>query len=275
MTTEDTPDRLVDATFETLHLDVGGEAEYVATVEISRPDARNALNERVRSELVETVSLAEADDDVRVLVITGDAEGKAFVAGADITEFEDRDGIEQRRASKRPRIYETVAGASIPVVARINGHALGGGCELAQACDVRIAHERAKIGQPEISLGIMPGGGGTQRLPRIVGTGQAMKLALSGELIDASEAAEIGLVEEVHGDETFDERVYELAGTIAEKSPIALEFTKRAVQASTRMSMDSGIDYEAELFSKLFDTADKREGVAAFLEDRDPEFEGH
>ncbi|MWV64546.1 3-hydroxybutyryl-CoA dehydratase [Halorubrum sp. JWXQ-INN 858] len=268
------PDRLADAEYETLRVDVGGEADRVATVAISRPDARNALNATVRSELMAAVPLAEADDAVRVLVITGDDEGRAFVAGADITEFADRDGLEQRRISERPRIYETIADASIPVIARVNGHALGGGCELAQACDVRIAHERAKIGQPEINLGIMPGGGGTQRLPRLVGTGQAMKLALSGELIDATEAADIGLVEEVHGDGTFDERVYELAGTIAEKSPVALEFTKRAVQASARMPMDGGIDYEAELFTTLFDTEDKREGIAAFFEDREPEFEG-
>lgn len=274
MTDENTTERLSDAEFDTLDVDVGSDAERVATIAISRPDARNALNSQVRSELKRAVPLAEADDDVRVLVITGDADGKAFVAGADITEFEDRDGLEQRRVSERPRIYETIADASLPVIARVNGHALGGGCELLQVCDVRIAHERAKIGQPEIALGLMPGGGGTQRLPRLVGTGQAMRLSLSGELIEASEAGDIGLVEEVHDDETFDERVYELAGTIAEKSPIALEFTKEAIRASASMPLERGIDYEAELFAKLFDTADKREGIAAFFEDRDPEFEG-
>lgn len=274
MTDENTTERLSDAEFDTFDVDVGGDAQRVATIAISRPDARNALNSQVRSELKRAVPLAEADDDVRVLVITGDPDGKAFVAGADITEFEDRDGLEQRRVSERPRIYETIAKASIPVIARVNGHALGGGCELLQVCDVRIAHERAKIGQPEISLGLMPGGGGTQRLPRLVGTGQALRLSLSGELIEAREARDIGLVEEVHDDETFDERVYELAGTIAKKSPIALEFTKEAIRASASMPLDQGIDYEAELFTKLFDTADKREGIAAFFEDRDPEFEG-
>lgn len=268
------PERLADVAFDTLSVDVGGDADRVATVEISRPDARNALNARVRTELLEAIPAAEADDEVRVLVITGDPAGKAFVAGADISEFEDREGLEQRRVSERPRVYEAIADASIPVVARVNGHALGGGCELMQACDVRIAHERAKIGQPEINLGLMPGGGGTQRLPRLVGTGHAMRLALSGELIDAAEAAEIGLVEEIHDEEDFDDRVYDLAGTIAEKSPIALEFTKEAIHASAQMPMNGGIDYEAELFAKLFDTADKREGIEAFFEDRDPEFEG-
>ena len=274
MTDENTTERLSDAEFDTFDVDVGGDAQRVATIAISRPDARNALNSQVRSELKRAVPLAEADDDVRVLVITGDADGKAFVAGADITEFEDRDGLEQRRVSERPRIYETIADASLPVIARVNGHALGGGCELLQVCDVRIAHERAKIGQPEIALGLMPGGGGTQRLPRLVGTGQAMKLSLSGELIDAEEASEIGLIEEVHGDETFDDRVADLARTIASKSPVALEFTKQAIHASANMPLESGIEYEAELFTRLFDTEDKREGIEAFLQGRDPKFDG-
>jgi len=160
------------------------------------------------------------------------------------------------------------------VIAVINSHALGGGCELIQACDVRIAHERAKIGQPEINLGIMPGGGGTQRLPRLVGEGTAMRLILSGELIDAAEAAEIGLVDEVYGDEGFDDRVYELAGMMADKSPVALEFAKKAIEASSRMGLDQGIEYEAELFAQLFDRADKNEGIDAFFEDREPEWQG-
>ena len=266
-------ERLEDIEFDTLNVDCTPE-DRVATIAISRPEARNALNAAVRSELKTAVSVAEDDESVRVLVLTGDPDGKAFVAGADIKEFEGRNGLEQRRVSERPRIYETIAGASIPVLARVNGHALGGGCELLQACDVRIAHERAKVGQPEIALGLMPGGGGTQRLPRLVGTGQAMKLSLSGELIDAEEASEIGLIEEVHGDGTFDDRVTDLARTIASKSPVALEFTKQAIHASANMPLESGIEYEAELFTRLFDTEDKREGIEAFLQGRDPKFDG-
>jgi enoyl-CoA hydratase len=214
------------------------------------------------------------DEEIRVVVLTGGEGTGAFVAGADVTELRERTALEQREASKRPRVYEAVDDLSVPVVARINGHALGGGCELAQACDVRIAHEDAKLGQPEINLGIMPGGGATQRLGRLVGEGQAMRLILTGELIDATEAAEIGLVEEVHGDATFDDRVYELAGAMAGKSPVALEFAKKAVKAGSRMDLESGIEYEAELFAQLCGTEDSAEGIDAFLEDRDPTWEG-
>lgn len=252
---------------------VGG----AATVTLSRPDARNALDARLRRELTAVcAALDDPDRDagVRVVVLTGDDAGKAFVAGADVTELRDRGALEQRRVSERPRVYETVAALRQPVIARINGHALGGGCELALACDVRIAHERAKLGQPEIGLGIMPGGGATQRLPRLVGEGEAMKLALTGELVDAATAAEKGLVEEAHPDDAFDDRIAELAGSMAAKSPTALFRTKEAVRASARLPIDRGIDYEAELFVGLFDTADKAEGMAAFFEDRDPEWSG-
>ncbi|MDL5360480.1 enoyl-CoA hydratase/isomerase family protein [Halalkalicoccus sp. NIPERK01] len=262
----------VGAECETVSVAVGDRVDGVATVTLSRPESRNALDAQLRAELSDVLEAIEADDRVRVVVLTGDDEGKAFVAGADVSELRERDAIEQREVSKRPRIYERIADLPKPVIARINGHALGGGCELAQACDVRIAHERAKLGQPEINLGIVPGGGGTQRLPRLVGQGQAMRLILSGELIDAEEAAEIGLVEEVP--ENFDERVYDLAGSMAAKSPVALEFAKTAVQASAEMDLSSGIDYEAELFSQLFATEDKNEGIDAFFEDRDPAWRG-
>lgn len=258
---------------ETLQVRAGDRLDHVVTVAFDRPDARNALNTQLRTEL-KTVFEAVPDSDARVVVLTG-AEGTgAFVAGADVTELRERDGLEQRAASKRPRVYEVVDSCPVPVIARVNGHALGGGCELVQACDVRIAHERAKLGQPEINLGIMPGGGGTQRLPRLVGEGQAMRLILSGELIDATEAADIGLVEEVHDDETFDDRVYGLAESMAAQSPVALEFAKQSIQAASRMDLDAGIEYEAELFAQLFTTADKNEGIDAFLEEREPEWEG-
>lgn len=258
---------------EFVEVEIGDRVEYVATVTIDRPDARNALNTQLREEL-KSVFTAIDDSDVRVVVLTGADEAKAFVAGADVTDLRERGALEQREASKRPRVYETVANVSQPVIARLNGHALGGGSELALACDVRIAHERAKLGQPEINLGIIPGGGGTQRLPRQVGPGQAKKLILSGELVDAAEAKEIGYVEEVHDDDSFDERVYELAESMATKSPVALEFAKEAVDASQRTGLREGIDHEAELFAQLFATDDKNEGIDAFLEDREPEWDG-
>ncbi|SDJ69559.1 short chain enoyl-CoA hydratase [Halovenus aranensis] len=253
---------------------VGERVDGVATVTLNRPDARNALNGQLRRELKEVLDAID-DSDIRVVVLTGAAEAKAFVAGADVEELRERSAIEQREASKRPRVYEAVDDLRQPVIARINGHALGGGSELAQACDVRIAHERAKLGQPEINLGIIPGGGGTQRLPRLVGEGQAMRLILSGELIDAHEARDIGLVDVVCADEDeLDEEVYGLAGSMAEKSPIALEIGKKAVKAGTRMDLEAGIEYEAELFATLFSTEDKDEGIDAFFEDREPEWDG-
>ncbi|MFC7096380.1 enoyl-CoA hydratase/isomerase family protein [Halobaculum marinum] len=274
------PDGATDPTAVATELEyvdctVGDRVAGVATVTLNRPEARNALNAQVREELTAVLdAIEQPDSGVRVVVLTGADEAKAFVAGADVGELRERDMVEQRRASERPRVYERVADLRQPVIARLNGHALGGGCELAQACDVRIAHERAKLGQPEINLGIIPGGGGTQRLVRLVGEGQAMKLILSGELVDADEAADIGLVDEVYGDEQFDDRVYELAAAMADKSPVALEYAKTAVQAASRMGLDEGIDYESELFVGLFATDDKNEGMDAFFEDRDPEWEG-
>ncbi|REA01648.1 3-hydroxybutyryl-CoA dehydratase [Haloferax sp. Atlit-6N] len=261
----------VAAECETVDAVVGDRVEGVVTVTLNRPDARNALNATLRAELKRVLD-AIGESSARVVVLTGSDEAKAFVAGADVTELRERDMLEQREASKRPRVYERVDDLRQPVIARVNGHALGGGCELMQACDVRIAHERAKLGQPEINLGIMPGGGGTQRLARLVGEGHAMRLILTGELISAEEAADIGLVEEVHGDETFDGRVYELAEMMATKSPVALEFAKKAVKAASRTDLEQGIEYEAELFAQLFGSPDKDEGIDAFFEDREPEW---
>lgn len=260
--------------FETVRVTVGERVDGVAWVTIDRPESRNALNARVRRELKAVLDAVESDERVRVVVLTGSDEAKAFVAGADVAELRERNAIEQRAASKRPRVYEYVDELEKPVIARINGHALGGGCELAQGCDVRIASERAKLGQPEISLGIMPGGGATQRLPRLVGEGQAMRLILSGELIDAREACDIGLVDEVHPPEALDDRIDQLTGMMAKKSPVALELAKKAVKAGSRMPLEEGIEYEAELFALLFSTHDKNEGIDAFFEDREPEWTG-
>jgi enoyl-CoA hydratase len=258
---------LVDAT-------VGERADGVATVLIDRPDARNALNGQVREELIGVFGAVEDDDEVRVVVLTGSDEANAFVAGADVGELQERGVVEQREASQQPRVYETVAECPKPVIARVNGHALGGGCELAQACDVRIAREDAKLGQPEINLGLIPGGGGTQRLPRLVGTGQAMKLILSGELVEGEEAADIGLVEEAVPAEELDERVDDLAGSMASHSPLALARAKEAVQAAAEQPLSRGLDYESELFVGLFASEDKQEGIDAFFEDREPEWTG-
>lgn len=264
----------VAADCEFVDAEVGGRADGVCTITIDRPDARNALDARVREELLSVFGAVPDDDAVRVVVLTGSDEANAFVAGADVTELRERGVVEQREASQPPRVYEAVADCPQPVIARVNGHALGGGCELAQACDVRIARDDAELGQPEIGLGIMPGGGATQRLPRLVGTGQAMKLILSGELVDAGEAADIGLVEEAVPPDELDDRVDELAGRMASHSPVALRRAKEAVKAAANLPLDRGIDHERELFVGLFATADKDEGIDAFLEDREPEWRG-
>lgn len=264
----------VPGDFETVRVEVGRRVDGVATVTIDRPDARNALDATVRSELLEALAAVEDGDDVRVVVLTGSKESGAFVAGADVSELRDRDLLAQREATNNPRVYEAVANLEQPVIAAVNGHALGGGCELAQACDIRIARADATLGQPEIDLGLMPGGGATQRLPRLVGPGQAAKLVLTGELVDAAEARSIGLVDEVHDADDFEDRVYELAGAMAEKSPVALVYATRALRASYRLDLEAGIEYETELFFQLFATEDKQEGLDAFFEDRDPKWEG-
>src|SRR5258706_4670903 len=168
----------------------------VAILTINRPDKLNALNQQVRDEMLEILAGIEHDDAVGVVVITGAGE-KSFIAGADIGEFAGRPPFDQRHAMRSPRIFDVMAGFPKPVIAMINGFCLGGGCELAMSCDIRIASEKARFGQPEIKLGLIPGGGGTQRLPRLVGIGQAMRLTLTGEMIGAAEAKEIGLVEMV------------------------------------------------------------------------------
>jgi enoyl-CoA hydratase len=248
-------------------------AGRVATITINRPDKLNALNADVRREFVAALDTLNADENVRVVIVTGAGE-KAFVAGADIKEFAGRSGYEQFLVTKSFEIFEAPERSPKPVVAAVNGFALGGGCELAMACDMRIASDKAKLGQPEINLGILPGGGGTQRLPRLVGLGAAYKLLYTGEIIGAEEALRIGLVDEVVPHEQLMTRVRELAQAIAEKSPAALQFIKDAVKASVRMPLDEGIRLETTLFGLAFSTADKEEGVHAFLEKRKAEFKG-
>lgn len=256
--------------YETLLLERDG---AVAILTINRPEKRNALNARVRTELVAALDALRDDASVRVLVVTG-AGDKAFVAGADIAEFAARTPLEQRAAMTGRRVFDEVAAYPKPVIAMINGFCLGGGCELALGCDIRIAADTARFGQPEVNLGIIPGGGGTQRLPRIVGMGQAMRLTLSGELIDAAEALRIGLADVVHPAAELRARTLEFARGMAGKSPVALQMAKAAVRAAAEMPLAAGLQYETELFVTCFASDDKREGIAAFLEKRPAEFTG-
>lgn len=247
--------------------------DRVASVVINRPEKRNALNATVRNELLDVLDTLRDASDVRVVVFTGAGE-KAFIAGADIAEFAGRTAIAQRAAMSGRRIYDEIAAFPKPTIAQINGYALGGGCELALACDLRIAGRSARLGQPEIKLGILPGGGGTQRLPRLVGLGRAMRLVLTGELIDAEQAERIGLVDGVVDDAELAEHTLELARTLAGQSPVALRLVKDAIRAAVEMPLSAGLQFERELFVTAFASEDKAEGVRAFLEKRTPEFKG-
>ena len=245
----------------------------VAILTINRPDKLNALSQQVRDEVLAALDELAADDGIGVVVVTG-AGDKAFIAGADIGEFEGRGPMDQREAMRFPRLYDVMAGYAKPVIAMVNGFCLGGGCELAMSCDIRIASDKARFGQPEIKLGLIPGGGGTQRLPRLVGIGHAMRLTLTGDMIGAAEAQQIGLVEVVVPHEDLRAKTMELAQKIAGMSPLTVKVAKEALRASERLPLGEGIVYERDLFCLCFSTADKREGVEAFLQKRAPQWTG-
>ena len=245
----------------------------VAILTINRPDKLNALSQQVRDEVLAALDELAADDGIGVVVVT-DAGDKAFIAGADIGEFEGRGPMDQREAMRFPRLYDVMAGYAKPVIAMVNGFCLGGGCELAMSCDIRIASDKARFGQPEIKLGLIPGGGGTQRLPRLVGIGHAMRLTLTGDMIGAAEAQQIGLVEVVVPHEELRAKTMELAQKIAGMSPLTVKVAKEALRASERLPLGEGIVYERDLFCLCFSTADKREGVEAFLQKRAPQWTG-
>lgn len=245
----------------------------IALLTINRPDKLNALNIKTRQEMADALDELRNDDSVRVLVITGAGE-KSFVAGADIAEFEGRTALQQRAVMHAKSVFTAAEAFPKPIIAMINGFCLGGGCELALSCDIRVASDKARFGQPEINLGIIPGGGGTQRLTRLVGEGKAMQVILSGEMIGAEEAYRLGLINEVYPAAELEAKTMELANKIAEKSPIALAMAKAAVKNAARMNLREGLDAEIDLFALCFSSEDKEEGVRAFLEKRKPDFKG-
>jgi len=245
----------------------------VAILTVNRPDKLNALNDQVRIDLLAALAGIEHDDGIGAVVITGAGE-KSFIAGADIGEFAGRSPFDQLEAMRSPRIFDIRGSFPKPVIAMINGFCLGGGCELASSCDLRIASEKARFGQPEINLGLIPGGGGTQRLPRLIGLGNTLRLVLTGDMIGAAEAKEMGLVEMVVPHEELRAKTLELAGRMASKSPLTLKVAKEAVRASQKLSIEDGITYERDLFCLCFSTEDKEEGVKAFLEKRPAQWKG-
>ncbi len=258
--------------YQTLILD---HSDGVALITLNRPAVLNALSSTLLAELDGALRTLDADRAVRAVIVTGAGE-KAFAAGADIAEFTQIDGAVAGASFARrgQAILAQIARLRVPVIAAVNGFALGGGCELALACDIRIASEKARFGQPEVNLGLLPGYGGTQRLTRLVGMGTAMYLCLSGEIIDAQEALRIGLVQKVVPQASLLEEARRLGGVIASKAPLAVEAAKRAIVAGAETPLDQGTEVEAVHFGSMTTTDDFREGTAAFLEKRKAAFVG-
>ena len=246
----------------------------VAVVTVNRPEALNALNAETNELLLAAATELSADEDVRAVVLTG-AGDKAFVAGADVAEMQAFSPAHAEAfALLAHRLCTTIEGAPQPWIAAVNGFALGGGCELALACDIRLAAAEAKFGQPEIGLGITPGFGGTQRLPRAVGPGWAAYLVLSGRPVRAEEALRIGLVQAVFPRAELMGKAMKLAVEIAARSRLTLQACKTALQAALDVDLASGLEIETGIFSDCFATDDQKEGMAAFLERRAPRFTG-
>jgi enoyl-CoA hydratase len=242
----------------------------VAVVTLNRPPM-NALSTEMLKEIKRAFHELKANKEAKVVVVTG--EGKAFVAGADIAEMKDMDALQGREyGALGQNVFAHIEKLPQPVIAAVNGFALGGGCELAMACDLRIASEKAKFGQPEVNLGVTPGFGGTQRLPRLVGRGKAKELVFTGDMIDAAEAHRIGLVNRVVKPEELMAEAMKLAELIASRGQIAVRLAKKAVNSGIEVNLKSGCDIEAEIFGVCFSTADQKEGMAAFLEKRKADF---
>jgi len=247
-------------------------SESVATLTIDRPDVKNALDLETVNQVREALRRLEADASVGVLIITGAGE-TAFVSGADINDIRAR-GRDEGLAAINSSLFAEIERFPRPTIAAVNGYALGGGCELALACDIRIASDTAKFGQPELGLGIIPGAGATQRLPRIVGMGRAKHLILTGDVIDAKQALEIGLVTAIAPPGQLQIRARELAKRVLRQGPLAARLAKVALNASARVDMDSGLLIETLAQALCYSSEDKLEGTSAFLEKRKPKFTG-
>ena len=246
--------------------------DRVAVIRLNRPQALNALNGQLMDELTAALDAAEADDAVRCIVITGS--DRAFAAGADIKEMASKGYVDVYREDFITRNWERVTRCRKPVIAAVAGYALGGGCELAMMCDFIIAADNAKFGQPEITLGVSPGAGGTQRLTRLIGKSKAMDMILTGRMMDADEAERSGLVSRVVPLASLMEEVLATAAKIAALSPVSLMLTKEMVNAAYETTLSEGVKLERRLFHSMFAFEDQKEGMAAFVEKRKPDFKG-
>ena len=246
----------------------------VGIITLNRPKALNALNQATLEELNQIADRLAQDTSVKVIIITGSGE-KAFVGGADIPQMQPMSAMESRNFAKFGQgVFNKIENLPQPVIAAINGYALGGGCELAMACDIRVASDKAKFGQPEVTLGITPGFAGTQRLPRLIGKGRAKELLYTGDIIDANEAYRLGLVNKVVPAEELMPAVTALAQKILSRAPVAVQLCKAAVNEGLDTDLETGTAYEAEVFGLCFATADQKEGMGAFVEKRKAQFIG-
>ncbi len=258
--------------FQNLLLDV---EDGIAVLTINRPKALNALNRETLAELAEALDELGSSEEIRAVVLTGAGE-KAFVAGADIKELAENSALESSDHSRFGQsLMDLIEDLGIPTIAAINGFALGGGLELAMACSIRLASRTARMGQPEINLGTIPGFGGTQRLPRLVGMGRALHLILTGDPIDAETALDWGLVTAVHPPEELLEKAKELARKLASKSPFTLRVAAETVRRGSEMALGEALTFEAAQFGLSAASEDYREGMQAFVEKRAPEFKGY
>ena len=249
--------------------------DEIIIVKINRERAMNALNKETIDELQQLFSYYWSDEKVKCVIITGGGE-KAFIAGADISELADLDVRTGNEAmAKGQYLMKTIQNFPKPVIAAVNGFALGGGCELAMACDIRLASEKAKFGQPEVNLGVIPGYGGTQRLPRLVGHGKAMQLIFTGAIINAEEAHRIGLADEIYPVDQLMDKALEMAQTICSKGPIAVSLAKESINRGLDGTLTAGCALEKANFAQCCGTGDKNEGMEAFLEKRPAKFTGH
>lgn len=248
--------------------------DRIAVVTVNRPEARNSLNSEVLEELKKAAEDVSQDENVLVVIVTGAGE-KAFVAGADIKEMIGKTPLEMRRFTMLGhQVMDLFAKMEKPTIAAVNGYALGGGCELAIACDIRIASDNAKIGVPEVGLGIFPGFGGTQRLTKLIGKGRACELVFTGKMIKAEEAERMGLVNRVVPQAELMKEVEALAKDISTKGPVGVRLAKSALNRALEVGLSEGLAYERELVSLAFSTEDKEEGLKAFIEKRSPQFKG-
>ncbi|MBX7204972.1 MAG: enoyl-CoA hydratase/isomerase family protein [Bacteroidia bacterium] len=246
-------------------------AKHIALIRLNRPNELNALNLELMGELRDTLKALDADDEVRAIIITGNE--RAFAAGADIKQMADKNVIDVLKIDQFST-WDQIKRTKKPIIAAVSGFALGGGCELAMTCDMIIASETAQFGQPEIKIGIMPGAGGTQRLPRAVGKALAMEMVLTGNFINAERALKAGLINKIVPVEVYLEEAVKLAKDIAALSPISVQLAKESVNKSYEQNLQESLYFERKNFYMCFASDDQKEGMAAFVEKRKPEFKG-